>query len=265
METIVLYCKSYINDLERAYKLATSIEYFNIDNIPFYISVPKSDLSQFQARMPKFVNLIEDESYYQSTKAGWKQQQIVKSNFWLTGICKNYVSIDSDSQFIRPFYRKDFMFDNETPYTVIHEQKELFSWTAMRESELGFDPKQGFEEDRLRIMNLFNRTGKLYDFGPSPNIWACKVWESLQDNYTSANNLTFENLIEYSPSEFTWYGEALLAFKAISIYPAEPLFKVFHYPLQYIEYKTQGITQSMIAKNYMGIVLQSNFNAPLTY
>ena len=79
------------------------------------------------------------------------------------------------------------------------------------------------------------------------------------------NNLTFPQLIDYSHSEFSWYGEALLAFKAIEIYPIEPLFKLFHYPQQYIEYKQQNVTEEMIAQNYMGIIMQSNFNGPIKY
>ena len=90
-------------------------------------------------------------------------------------------------------------------------------------------------------------------------------WKSLEEHYSIPNKLTFEDFLSYSHSEFSWYGESLLAFKSIDIYPAEPLFKVFHYPLQYIEYKNSNVSEEMIAENYMGIVLQSNFNAPLNY
>jgi len=263
MDKIVLYCKSYKNDFDRVVKLIDSIQKFNIDSIPTYVSVPKSDISLFKSI--KGINLVEDELVYTGDKPGWIQQQIVKSNFWKLKIAENYVNIDSDSYFLKPFSVSDFMFNETTPYTVIHEQKELFSWSSTKINELGFNPKHGFEEDRKKIMELFGRKGKYYDFGPSPNIWSSKVWESLDANYTVPNKLTFDQLLEYSHSEFSWYGEALLAFKAIDIYPAEPLFKVFHYPQQYIEYKKQGITESMIADNYLGVVLQSNFNAPINY
>jgi len=72
-------------------------------------------------------------------------------------------------------------------------------------------------------------------------------------------------LIEYEPSEFTWYGEALLAFKPIEIYPLEPLFMVFHYPLQYQQFLQQGYSEQDIASCYMGIIMTSNWNAPLKY
>jgi hypothetical protein len=263
MEKIVLYCKSYRNDYNRVVKLVESIQKYNVDNIPVYISVPSNDITLFKSI--NGVNLIEDELIYTDSAPGWIQQQIVKSNFWKLGISDNYVCIDSDSYFIRPFYINDFMYNDITPYTVIHEQKELFSWSSAKVNQLGFNPKNGFIEDRKKIMDVFGRNGKLYDFGPSPIIWSSKVWKSLEDNYTLTNGLNFEQLLNYSQSEFSWYGEALLEFKAIDIYPSEPLFKVFHYPLQLIEYKDAKITEEIIAENYMGIVLQSNYNAPIEY
>ena len=263
MEKIVLYCKSFNRDFERVKVLLESIKKYNMDNIPFYISVPKEDYSLFSQLTG--VTIILDEDIYSLDSSNWESQQIIKSNFWKLNLTENYLCLDSDSYFIKPFYKSDFLFKDETPYTVIHEQKELFSWSSTKIKELGFDPKGGFQEDRKKIMDIFNRQGRFYDFGPSPIIWSSKVWKSLEDNYTIPNGLTFSQLIEYSHSEFSWYGEALLSFKAIELYPVEPLFKVFHYPQQFIEYKQQNITEEMIAQNYMGIIMQSNFNGPMKY
>jgi hypothetical protein len=263
MDKLVLYCKSYHKDFARVVNLVSSVDDFNKDNIRFYVSVPKADVSEF--KQIEGITVLCDDDIYQSNKPGWVQQQLVKSNFWKLGLAENYVCLDSDAYFIRPFSISDFMFDDETPYTVIHEQKELFTWTVTKTKVLGFDPKDSFVTDREKIMTLFGREGKVYDFGPSPIIWSSKVWSDLEEKYTKPNNLTFEQLLEYSHSEFSWYGEALLNFKSIPLYPAEPLFKVFHYPQQYIEYKQQGITEQMIAQNYMGIIMQSNYNAPVKY
>jgi hypothetical protein len=124
MDKIVLYCKSYKNDFDRVVKLIDSIQKFNIDSIPTYVSVPKSDISLFKSI--KGINLVEDELVYTGDKPGWIQQQIVKSNFWKLKIAENYVNIDSDSYFLKPFSVSDFMFNETTPYTVIHEQKNYF-------------------------------------------------------------------------------------------------------------------------------------------
>jgi hypothetical protein len=263
MEKLVLYCKSYSKDFARLVNLVSSVDEFNKDNIRFYVSVPKKDVSEF--KQIEGITVLCDDDIYQSNKPGWVQQQLVKSNFWKLGLAENYVCLDSDAYFIRPFGISDFMFDDETPYTVIHEQKELFTWTVTKTKVLGFDPKDSFVSDRSKIMTLFGREGRVYDFGPSPIIWSAKVWSDLEEKYIKPNNLTFEQLLEYSHSEFSWYGEALLQFKSIPLYPVEPLFKVFHYQHQYLEYKQQGITEQMIAQNYMGIIMQSNYNAPVKY
>lgn len=263
MEKLVLYCKSFRRDVDRVCNLQESINKHNKNDILFYVSVPKQDVDLFKNKGIK--NIIEDESIYQSNSPGWIQQQIVKSNFWKLGLCENYVCIDSDGYFIRDFYINDFMYDDKTPYTVIHEQRELFTWTVDKVDQLGFDPKLSYIKDRQKIMDLFNRNGKYYDFGPVPTVWSRKVWKSLEDNYITPNSISWEQMMEYSPSEFSWYGESLLAFKAIDIYPSEPIFKVFHYVHQFEEYLQQGITQEMIAQNYLGIIMQSNFNAKIKY
>jgi len=264
MDNLVLYCKSFHRDLDRVKILFESINKHNIDNIPFYISVPQTDLKLFKTHL-NTPNIIADEEIYSSPDSGWTHQQIIKSNFWKLGLSKNYICLDSDSYFIKDFTIQDFIYQDDIPYTVIHEQKELFTWTVNKTNELGFDPKLSYIEDRKKIMSLFNRNGKYYDFGPVPVIWSSKVWKSLEDNYITPNNIKFEDLIKYSPSEFSWYGESLLTFQSIPIYPVEPLFKVFHYPNQLLEYKQNSYTEEMISQNYYGIVLQSNFNASLKY
>lgn len=268
MKNVVLYCKSYLGDLDRCEVLANSVRNFNSDDIPFYISVPKAQVQTFKSRIGSDVNIVEDESIYDhGGQENWHAQQIVKSNFWKLGICKNYVMIDSDSYFIRPFFIKDFIVEgtDDIPYTVMHEQKDLFIWSCNKKNVLGFDPYEGFKNDREKIMSLFQRKGRLYDFGPGPIIWNHKVWQSLEESYLIPNKIKFADLIKEVPSEFTWYGECLLANQPIPIWPTEPLFKFFHYQQQYQDFKRLGYTEQDFSKNYLGIVMQSNWRAPLKY
>jgi hypothetical protein len=263
MSILALYCKSYRRDIDRVEKLALSIQKFNEDKLPFYLSVPTEDIELFKQRNLPITDLIPDEDIFVAEGRGWVQQQIVKSNFWKLDLCENYLCLDSDSYFIKPFYQHDFIAYEDVPYTVMHEQKELFEWAHVH---LHFNPQEGFNQEKDQVMSLFNRQyKKRWDFGPSPTIWSKKVWKSLEDNYIIPNELSFEKLIEYCPSEFTWYGEALLAFRPFEILPVQPLFKVFHYPNQFIQAKQQKYTESIYTNNYYGIILQSNFNAPLDY
>jgi hypothetical protein len=149
------------------------------------------------------------------------------------------------------------MYDADTPYTVMHEQKDLFEWTARHSVNLGFDPFLSFNEARAPIMELLGRSGRMYDFGPGPIIWSAKVWKSLEENYLIPNNITFADLIEANGSEFTWYGEWLLHSQAIRLIPKGPLFKNYHYPHQYEFDKQFDYNFDKIAKLYLGIGMQS--------
>jgi hypothetical protein len=259
---IALYCKSFRRDLARARILADSITRYNIDNIPFYVSVPEVDLELFREALPN-ANVLSDESITGPISQNWNTQQIVKASFWKLGLCKNYLCLDSDAYFIRPFTVEDFIVPGtDICYTVMHEQKDLFSWTINKQAQLGFDPIESFKADRLNVMNIFGRAGRVYDFGPAPVLWNCGVWQAFSDEY----KVPFANCIKHVPSEFTWYGEYLLASKKIEIWPVEPLFKVFHYSRQMHEAKQLGFTENDYAKLYLGIIAQGNDSAmPVRY
>ena len=126
MNKISLYCKSYSKDVHRAKQLLDSIMKYNSDNIPFFISVPSNDINLFKNILGTTgYYLIKDEDI-DIENGGWIGQQIVKSQFWRMELCENYVCIDSDCFFIKPFYINDFMFDDDTPYTICHEYKSFF-------------------------------------------------------------------------------------------------------------------------------------------
>ena len=55
---------------------------------------------------------------------------MVKSEFWRLGLCQNYLVIDSDSWFIRPFGRDDFLYEGDQPYTVINEGSHMLQHAA---------------------------------------------------------------------------------------------------------------------------------------
>jgi hypothetical protein len=43
------------------------------------------------------------------------------------------------------------------------------------------------------------------------------------------------------------------------------MFKVFHYKQQYDEWKALGYEEKDFSNDYLGLVLQSNWGAPLSY
>ena len=261
MHKFILFIKSYKADYKVFKNLIESIKRYNRDNIPVYVSVNDLDFNYFKENIDEYITLIKDSEIEKiEIESSWKYQQIIKSQVHKLNICENYLCIDSDSEFIKDFYLSDFMYNDNIPYTVIHQQKDLFSWSSINYKKLKFNPKDEFIKDRKKIMDLLNRKGIFYDFGPSPVIWSCKVWESFEKNYLNNHNYSFSDAITIVPSEFSWYGEWLLTDKTIDIYPLEPLFKVFHYKQQYTDFIKQGHNRTTISEDFLGIVLQSNWN-----
>lgn len=265
---IVLFCKSYGKDMFRAYRMAESVHRFNTDNIPLYISVPASDLNQFKQCFGNIsCHFIADEEILEKSRQVYGQlpilfppyllQQLMKLEFWRMGFCENYLWLDSDSYFIRNFSRSDFLHDEICPYTVQHDLKDLRGF-AVRWNK----PKiiSDFEKMAKTFQKISNRHGPCFNFGPSPVVWSTHVLKSLNEDYLSKEDKSIYELLEEYPCELHLYGEYVHRSNKIPVLPIEPLFKVFHYAEQFYESQMMGESEYSISKEYLGIVIQSNWS-----
>jgi len=267
MKKFVLYCKSFRNDVLRVKRLAESIEQFNHEKIPFYVSTPSSDRMLFQEKLAGLsVIFINDEEIIQANPAlnqekidalpGKISQQIVKSEFWRLGISDSYLCIDSDCVFIRPFSENEFIAPEGHPYTVMHEAKELLQFAINHDMERICD---NYHKERQQIMEIFGRTGHHYDYGPPPLLWSRQVWSALDEQFLKPQNMNFYDAIVLFPSEIVWYGEAMLKYRPIPLTPVEPYFRFYHYERQFMAMKQQGETLERLARNYSGVCYQSSW------
>ena len=149
------------------------------------------------------------------------------------------------------------MREDGVPFTIMHKCEDL----------LGFCEAKGmhfvhtnYKKERIKLQGLFGRTGEIYDFGPTPVVWGTEVWANAEEDYLDKNNVCLAALILKYPSELLVYGEALLEYKPFPIRPKEPLFKVFHYREQFEALEDEDKSEATLSKNYLGIVLQSNWN-----
>lgn len=271
--SISLYCKSYRTDVKRTVRLAESVKKFNVENIPFYISVPRTDLSLFKEYLANSsAEIIEDESIIHSNPKidiqkfqalhGGTAQQIVKSEFWRMGLSDSYACLDSDSMFIRPFYIRDFLMENSIPYTVIDEGHELLDLA------LGIGKREileNFFRESKEFQKIFGRSGKLYSFGPNPPIWHRAVWESLDKEYLTPLGINFYDATIKAPVDLNWYGEALLKYKAIPLVPCQPLFKVYHYAWQLDRDTRAKVGHDELAQIYSGVIYQSAWDRAMDW
>jgi hypothetical protein len=273
LNDIVLYCKSYRKDFLRLKRLLASIEQFNADAIPFYISTPAGDKAVLEEVLgAQGYVWVADESIvsanpkadvqkYQAMPGGLSQQ-IVKSEFWRLGFAENYLCLDSDCVFIRPFYQSDFLAIDKTPYTVLHQNKELFQMASNR-GHLKVERDLRAEAERVKA--LFGRTGPNYYCAPAPFIWSARVWESLDRECLQPKGITLWEFISPLHPETLIYGEALMKFKAIPLLAIEPLFRTYHYEWQYFVMRRLGETKAKVAQHYLGIIYQSAWETHTQY
>lgn len=270
---VVLYCKSYRTDLKRTCRLAKSISEFNTEKIPFFVSTPKADQALFKEHLSEFnVVLIDDESIIRTNPRidsnkltqlpGGISQQIIKSEFWRLGISDNYVCIDSDSFFIRPFTRREFLFDDSYPYTIINEGHDILD-LSLRIGKL--DIIDNFFKESESFKSIFGRNGPSFSYGPNPLIWHKAVWQSLEENFLTKRGISFLEATLMNALDANWYGEALLKYRAIPIIPRESLFKVYHYAWQ-LDIDTQkGITPKKLSSLYCGVIYQSSWDRQMDW
>lgn len=270
----VLYCKSYRRDLLRLKRLLESLRIHNIESIPFYISTPESDKETLFELLGKGADFhwISDELIVQSnprvpqdiqkTKSGGIAQQVIKSEFWRLGIADNYLCIDSDSVFIRDFIKADFLAPDGLPYTVLHQNKELFQLATNR----GYlRVERDLRKEADNVQSLFGRVGPNYYCAPAPFIWSAKVWESLDARYLQPKGMTLWDLVTPEHPESLLYGEALLNYQAIPVRAIEPLFRIYHYDWQYYLSRRLGETVDKLKQNFIGVIYQSAWESELDF
>ena len=122
-----------------------------------------------------------------------------------------------------------------------------------------------FNKEADLVQGLFQRQGRRYSFGPFPLVWHRAVWESLEQHYLAPRGMNFADAISLAPIESRWYGEALLAFKAINLLPCQALFKVYHYAWQKDRDQKAGLDQQALAGMYCGVINQSAWERELDW
>ena len=156
-------------------------------------------------------------------------------------------------------YLSDFMASEDVPYMVMHSHNVFWEWWDRYSYKFSFDARESYEKEYLSIKEHLGNGGKVQHYGPAPFIWDTKVWKWLNDTHG------ITNVFKKHFNELKWYGEAAIASGA-NFYPCAPLFACMHYKEQYKMYKDNWDYQEKHFHNqYLGIVMQSNWDAPLKF
>ena len=274
MKDLVLYCKSYRRDFLRLKRLLESIQRYNVEQIPFYISTPEDQFEELKNILGSTAGYqwISDESIIaanprvklgiEKSRSGSLAQQAIKSEFWRLEISENYVCLDSDCIFIKEFKRDNFIAADGNPYTVIYQNKEFFQ-LAIDRNHSKIVENLSLEGDRVKA--LFGRKGPNYYCPCPPFIWSAKVWRSFDEKFLAPQEMTLWDISTPDHPETLLYLEALLNFQAIPLYPIEQLFRIYYYDWQFYLLQRLGESADKLKKNYLGIIYQSNWDSSLDF
>jgi hypothetical protein len=152
------------------------------------------------------------------------------------------------------------MSNDGVPYTVLHQNKELFQIATNRGQE---KVERDLRIEAERVKAVFDRYGPNFYCAPAPFIWSAKVWQSLDREYLQPKGISLWDFISPQLPETLIYGEALLKYRAIPLIAIEPLFRTYHYDWQYFLMKRLGETEEKLAQNYLGIIYQSAWESEL--
>lgn len=255
------FLKTYKNDYDRAECLVDSFKKYNEDLLPLFIACPKKDMILFERLKSDNISLICEEDICQDIfhedgkwSAGYLNQEIYKLAFWELELCENYMCIDSDALFIRPFYKKDFMYDDETPYTSLEEDNDLRSdyyysrlyWNGRMEWIRRIEDEMDYHPYHLLTCHGFQ-------------IFSSRVLKSLKNDFMKIKGYGYKDLIEIAPYEFSWYNFWLQKNQTIELHQVECMFKCFHLKQHHIACVLSGMKIEDWAKGYIGIIVNSNY------
>jgi hypothetical protein len=260
---LALLLKSYLPDLPYAERLVESLHRFNTDRLPMFIVVPADEVPSFAHLSGDGISVLSEDLLGEHLTAepiagfspGYMNQQIVKLAFWELGLAANYLCMDSDAVFLRPFGRADFMAAPGVPYSFLTEDAELVSepeyyrehW-AVREPKLRrIQLEVGLDSDRLLTCHQHA-------------VFSSAVLRSYRDSYLRPRGMDYADALAISPYEFSWYNMWLQKDRTIPIIMREPVFKTFHNASQHLEYLLRGVTNEDVARGYLGLVINSNYS-----
>lgn len=262
----VFMLKTYKNDFLYVLRLLKTFNMHNKDHITLFILVPGDQLNELKelcvCELCGDVILLAEEQYcnylvledIHGISHGYINQEIIKLSFWENNLCDNYMCLDSDAVFIRDFYIDDFMYNEDTPYSVLLEDNALKA-----------DPVyyQCFWIDREKSIRKIQKEMEIYEKKMITchgfQIFSKKVLSDFKANFMNIKGYTYRSLMEISPYEFSWYNFWLQKAKPIDIHFCDEIFHYYHMPHQHIHALLSGITIEDLARSYVGVVINSNF------
>ena len=260
---LALLIVSFRPDFSYLRRLLDSIEKYNVDKLPVILILPKDDIELAKSTLPlSNIKYIFEEEWFSKDielgnvgnfRRGYIMQGIIKLHAWKLGIAKNYFSVDSDTYFIRNFGKSDFFNFEDQVYSILSQEKYLRVEPSFRSYDLPRQPK--IDEIRKRVDVQDSRLLQ----SQVNVILSSKVLESFTTEGMEFLRMNYTSLFSLAPYEYGWYGFWLQKSKLIPIIPIEPLIYNFYTRGLYENALFAGISETDIARGYIGISKNSNW------
>ena len=263
MTTLAVLLKSYRGDVEYARRMISSFDSFNADDLPLYVVVPDDDVALFATMTSDNMTVLSEDVFAQhlvkepvhGLRAGYINQEIVKLAFAELGLAQNYWCVDSDAEFIRPFGRADFMYDEVTPYQVLVEDRDLM-----------VEPRyfREYWQERHATLQLIAREIGLDDrvilTCHGHQVFSSDVLRAFREDFLEPRGWTYIDALRIAPYEFSWYNLWLQKSQVIPIHAREPWVKVFHHEGNHFEAILRQVRVADLARAYIAVVVNSNYS-----
>ena len=261
MIDFAFFLKTYRNDKKRVDRLIMTFNKYNVENLKLFLVCPEEDIKLFNELKSDTIEIIAEEKINtcifeqdEHWTKGYLNQEIYKLAFWELNLCENYQCIDSDAIFIRSFYKKDFMYDAETPYTILLEDNDLRA--DLYYNKLYWNGRMEWME---KIMDALDYHPYKMMTCHGFQTFSSKVLKDFKRNFLQPNNYSYRDIIRIAPFEFSWYNFWLQKTECMPIRLCEPNFKTFHLKQHHINEVLRGMTIEDWAKGYIGIIVNSNY------
>lgn len=263
MDNFCFMIKSYDLDFDYCQRLVESINKFNYDKIHTYIVVEGIYEKQFQQLANSEISIIclEEipekfvETGFDGISAGYINQEIAKLSFWKLKLVRNYLCLDSDSEFVRTFYLNDFMFDDKTPYSFLTEDRQLQSDSTY------YEEFWKVRELKLRkILHEIDFSPKFLETCHNSQVFSSLVLEDFEHLFLMVKNYSIIDILRISPYEFSWYNFWLQKRFPDLIHKREPCFLMIHTEGMELALRIQELDETDISRGYIGLILNSNYS-----
>jgi len=251
--------KSYLPDIDYTKRFVESFKKYATEPIPLYVVVPDSDVKAFEEIVGETGEVLPESLWsdhlvdyrIHGNAPGYINQEIIKLAFADKGLLANYLCADSEAVFIRPFSSRDFMVDANTPYTFVTEDHELqvdpIYYTRFGKSR---------ELSLIALREYLDLPVTPFETCHNMAVFSQNVLTSLRE-YMKAQDLTYADLMEICPYEFSWYNFWLEKHRTIPRVTREPIFEMIHMSHQHLSYALKGIGLQDLARGYAGVVVNS--------